>query len=324
MLKRLLLSAALIAALALLVSPAARAEPCRVRVNGKEVPLSLPCPPNQGNDAGIADRVLAGVPQTARDLEHSYNCFYYVQTSVLGQPPDGIDFVDQDNPRRGALERAHRVPATDYLDEGFLKSHNFRFAATSADLRSFTPLGPNYEPEPGDIVLVPGQDENLDLGEQFKHVGIIHGSRSGAIVRLRQKFDPFNPVVDLTLAEFLRFYQPQAVRNIPALYRIYHKPPYVGQIKVPTGTYRGRDGYLYATAELIKVTVFWFTPDGTHLGPSPLNSRNGGLYVQAEGIFHRTVNGPLYQLLALYDAQGRARQFNQTIRLYTCGDGTAC
>ena len=111
--------------------------------------------------------------------------------------------------------------------------------------------------------------------------------------------------------------------NIPALYLISHAPPYVGQIMIHTGTYRGRDGYLYATSQLIKIIVFSFTPDGARLR-GPLNSRNGGLYVEAEGIFHRAVNGPLYQLLALYDAQGRARQFNQTISLYTCGDGTAC
>jgi hypothetical protein len=142
--------------------------------------------------------MLRSIRRTAGDLEHSYNCFYYIQTNVLGQPPEGINFIDEKDARSSWLETHHQVPATDYFDEDFLRSHNFRFAATSTDLRSFTPTGPNYEPEPGDIVLVPGRDNNVDLGEQFKHVAIIQGSRSGAIVRLRQKFDPFNRVVDLT------------------------------------------------------------------------------------------------------------------------------
>jgi hypothetical protein len=328
MLKRLLLPAALIPWVAmpagLLVSPAAWAQGCSVTLpGGTTKTFSLPCPLSQGNDAGIADRILAGRPQTARNLETSYNCFFYVQTNVLSRTPTGINFVTPENVSRGTLEWRHQVPGTDYFDGDFLTSLGYRFAATSTDLRSFSPLGPNYEPEPGDIVLVPGQDENLKMNEQFKHVAMIQGTRSGAIIRLRQKFDPFNRVIDLTPAEFLETYQPEAVGNIPAQYRVYHKPPYVGQIKVQTGTFRSQDGYLYATSQLINIIVYSFTPDGARLR-GPLNSRNGGLYVAAEGIFHRTANGPLYQLLGLIDAQGRERQYNQTIQLYTCSGGTAC
>jgi hypothetical protein len=268
--------------------------------------------------AGIADKILAETPQTADNLEDSYNCFYYVQTNVLGHTPNGIEFHPAIDPRSGWAELNHQVPGTDYFDETFLRSQGYHFVALKSDLQAAI-----YEP--GDIVLVPGQDADLKMNEQFKHVAIVYATNGrGVITRLRQKYDPFHGVVDLTTAEFESVYEPEAVGNLPAQYRIYRHPPFVGQTKVPTGTYRGGDGYLYATYQLIKIIVFSFTPDGEHLGPNPLNSANGGLYVAAEGIFHRGVNGNnFFQFLALYDGNGRARQFNQTIPVYTCNE-TAC
>jgi hypothetical protein len=319
--KRVLLSAALIAALALLVSPAAWAQGCTVTLpGGATKTFSLPCPPTSENDTGIADRVLAGVPQTARDLETSYNCFFYVQTNILGHTPNGIDFHWGVDPRNGWLESHHEVPATDYFDDQFLTSHGYHFVGNPGDM-----LLNIYQP--GDIILVPGQDNNVDMGEQYKHVAIVYGTNNGYITRIRQKFDPFNRVIDLTPAEFDATYRPQEVKSskgyLLPFYRVYSHPPYVGQITVPTGTYR-QNGALYATSQQIKIIVFSFTPDGAHLR-GPINSRNGGLYVTADGIYH--ASGPSYTLLGLYDAQGRGRQFNQTISLYTCAggsSGTAC
>jgi hypothetical protein len=120
MLKRLVLSAALIAWLAM---PAYSQQECTVTLPGGIVKqFRLRCPSSQGNDAGIADHILADRSQTARDLEGSYNCFFYVQTNVLGQTPAGINFVSTSTDMGWSVkELGHQVPGTDYFDESFLR-----------------------------------------------------------------------------------------------------------------------------------------------------------------------------------------------------------
>jgi hypothetical protein len=99
--------------------------------------------------------------------------------------------------------------------------------------------------------------------------------------------------------------------------------PVVGQVTVQTGVVRHPDG-LYATAQEIRILVLPIAPDGQHIGPQAINPP--GRYVAAEGIFHNNFDNYSFQFENLYDAQGGAHGYNQTIPLrFQCsGQSMAC
>jgi hypothetical protein len=176
----------------------------------------------------------------------------------------------------------------------------------------------------GDIILVPGTDNNLPNGEQYVHVGIVYGVRNGTVTRIRQKFDPFHGVVDLTPEQFETVYKPQNVSDFPGQYQVFRHPPLKGAITVPTGTVRRPDG-LYQTAQQITVTIFHMTPDGARIGPQPIFPT--GYFVAVDGIFHSIgANNFSFEFQNLYDAQGGAHGFDRTIPLrFECsGQSMSC
>jgi hypothetical protein len=178
-------------------------------------------------DATETDRLVSVFPQTGKTLDDSFNCFFYAQTAIEGMLPPGMSRPSPLDPTRGIRETQHKAPSTDYFDESFLTAHGYSlaFATTDMTVGKF---------QPGDVILVPGQDPNVNMNEKYDHAAIVLGTRGDAISRIRQKASPFLCVVDLTPQEFNAVYPPTlpAGDTPPALYQVYRRKQTCGTAKM--------------------------------------------------------------------------------------------
>ena len=314
-----LLRLALIIGVLGVLAPGANAKsPCSVRLKDG---TTLPCVDPAAADAGAADKLLMDdYRQSGQGLEASYNCFFYIHTHVLRNAPYP-PVEPSENPlvkyQTAVAEGAHETPGTDYLGPDFVQERGYKLVSTPLTISS----GSNYQV--GDIIFVPGTDNTTPNGEVYVHVGLVYVVSGGKITKIRQKHNPNTGVVDLTPQQFQNEYPPQDDGPYPGKYEVYRHSPLKGKITVKTGYVRHPDG-LYATAQQISVTIFLMTPDGAYIGPQPIFPR--GAFVAVDGIFHSSGSDNFsFQFQNLYDAQGGAHGFNQTIPLhYECSSQMAC
>lgn len=150
------------------------------------------------SDFGHVDELVSALPQTGRDNDSSFNCFFYMRTYVEDRLPPEYPMRWSTDPRRN-----WSAPSRAYADAGYLLMHGYRLAMAPRKLAGHDGF------EPGDVIMVPGTDALgpvVGIDQQYYHVGVVRATRGGQISRIRQKLNPRQCVVDLTAAQFQKVY----------------------------------------------------------------------------------------------------------------------
>jgi hypothetical protein len=135
--------------------------------------LGFRTPVDMAASGWSVDRLLADLPEDA------FNCHYYTKTFIEGREP---------------AERARDANGQEMLSDLYLLRHGFR---RTTSLRAGV----------GDIVTALRPSQSFREATYISHSGIVtETGEGGEIVAIRQKFAPGQPVVDLSLGDFIAAY----------------------------------------------------------------------------------------------------------------------
>jgi hypothetical protein len=140
-------------------------------------------PVSMKESAWNVDRLLGGKPSNA------YNCHYYTKSFIERRDLDTVPF------------RALVPDGLEDISSVYLQGWGYELRAGA-------------KAQVGDIVVAE-KPSPFDHGQRiFTHSAIVAEINDrGQIARLRQKFDPRHPVVDLTLDDFQRIYVGESPRS---------------------------------------------------------------------------------------------------------------
>ena len=134
---------------------------------GHRVPVDL------SSSSQAVDRIVRDKPVA------TFNCHYYTKTFVEGREPEF----------RQCSPAGHET-----MTDLYLLQHGYRRTD-------------GHEARPGDLVTAQKQPESLSESTVITHSGVVLETDENGVIRtIRQKFSPTEPVVDVTLEEFISVY----------------------------------------------------------------------------------------------------------------------